>query len=286
MVKKNFDLLLKTLKPSIASYDYYVDFASVYVNVEEVKIPLNILNSLLGSKNINDEFKNLLIKYPEILKAIPILLAKREYEIIAMDDKGYKVYDFLNINYSPDEYCYFMEETGLFDLIQNHVINNLYDYCLGVETGLNSNARKNRTGKLMENLVEDYINKAGYILDKNFFSQACLDKIINLCNVNFSKIDNALLHQKKFDFLVLAEKNVYAIECNFYSSQGSKLNETARSYKNIALDLKDVQGIKFMWITDGIGWKSAKNNLKETYDALDDLYNIDDLENGLFNNLK
>ena len=79
---------------------------------------------------------------------------------------------------------------------------------------------------------------------------------------------------------------IYGIETNFYAGGGSKLNETARSYKQIAQEAETIQGFSFIWVTDGKGWQGARHNLEETFDILDTIYSIKDLENGVFNNLK
>ena len=137
-MERNFSEWLLTFTDSIADYKYYIDFETVYRNAEALKVELNILNSLIGSKDIENEFENLVSKYPEILKCIPILLAVRQSEILVLDENGNKFeYDFKIMNYSLEQYKVFMRETGLFDLIQNHLVNNLYDYVLGVESGLN-----------------------------------------------------------------------------------------------------------------------------------------------------
>ena len=157
MAKRNFHEWLSKFHYSIADYSYYIDFKKVYKNVDAVKIELNILNSLIGSKNIEADFENLIKKYPETLKCIPILLAVREYEIFAGENGNIKLYNFNSQTCTLDDYKTFMRKTGLFDLLQNHVINNLFDYVTGVETGLDSNGRKNRGGHQMEDLVESYI---------------------------------------------------------------------------------------------------------------------------------
>ena len=133
---RNFDTWLAGFRPSIADYKYYVDFDKVFKNVEAVKIPLNILNSLIGSKNIEDEFRNILTEYPETLRCIPILLAKRELEIMAMDEEGQIDFHFDRPNCTNEDYVKFMRKTGLFDLMENHIVNNLVDYVTGIETGL------------------------------------------------------------------------------------------------------------------------------------------------------
>ena len=282
-MKRNFEKWLETFTDTIASYDYYVDFNKVYSNVDDLKIELNILNSLVGSENIKLDFENILKKYPEVVKCIPILIAVREKEIIAMDKKGKITYNFDKMSNDIQQYIYFMEQTGLFDLLSKHVINNLYDYVTGVETGLDSNGRKNRGGHLMENLVESYIINAGFIKDKDYFKEMYISDVQKKWNVNLSAISNKGKTEKRFDFVIKTESMIYGIETNFYSSGGSKLNETARSYKEIAEESKDISGFKFVWFTDGKGWISARNKLEETFDVLEYLYNIKDLENGIIN---
>lgn len=278
---RDFDKWLALFRPSIADYKYFVDFEKVFKNVEAVKIPLNILNSLIGSKNIEAEFENILAKYPETLRCIPVLLAKRELDIMAMDEEGQNDFHFNEFNYDIPEYTKFMRKTGLFDLIQNHVVNNLVDYVTGVETGLDSNARKNRGGYLMENLVESYLVKAGLKKGETYFKEMYIHEIEKRWNIDLSSISNKGKAEKRFDFVVKGKDVVYGIETNFYTSGGSKLNETARSYKTITMETKDLDYFKFVWFTDGWGWGRARNNLKETFDVLEHLYCISDLEDGI-----
>lgn len=282
-MKKDFNKWLSTFRDSIANYSYYVDFKTVYRNAEILKIELNMLNSLIGSSNIESDFKNLIIKYPSVLKCIPILLAKREMNIFCVDEDGTYNFDFKNRNYSIDEYMMFMRKTGLFDLMKKHIIGNIYDYVIGVEVGLNSNGRKNRGGHLMEDLVESFINKAGFIKDKTYFKEMYLSELEKMTGLDLSTLSNSGSTAKRFDFVIKSDKCVYACECNFYASGGSKLNETARSYKSLALESKGIEGFKFVWFTDGVGWVSARNNLKETFDVLDDIYCIQDLEENVLN---
>ena len=278
---RDFDKWLAAFRPSIADYKYYVDFNKVFANVKAIKIPLNILNSLIGSKNIEQEFEAILKQYPETLKCIPILLAKRELEIMAMDDEGQFNFKFNRMNYTVSDYTKFMRKTGLFDLMENHIVNNLVDYVTGVETGLDSNGRKNRGGHLMEDLVESYLQKAGLVKDKTYFKEMYIHEIESKWGIDLSSISNNGGAEKRFDFVVKGNDTVYGIETNFYTSSGSKLNETARSYKTITMETKDLGYFKFVWFTDGCGWGSARNNLKETFDVLEDLYSISDLEDGI-----
>ena len=280
-MNRNFNTWLGEFRESIADYGYYIDFPKIHKNVDAIKVELNILNVLVGSQNIEQEFDVLITKYPETLKCIPILLAVRANEIYVLDKDGEFNYRFDKMNYSVEQYKVFMRKTGLFDLIANHIISNLVDYATGVETGLDSNGRKNRGGHLMEDLVEGYIQKAGYIKGKDYFKEMNLSEIENKWSIDLSAISNQGKAEKRFDFVIKTDNNIYGIETNFYGGGGSKLNETARSYKTLALEAKTIDGFKFAWFTDGKGWNSARNNLEETFDVLDDVYNIKDLESGV-----
>ena len=281
MAKRDFHTWLSNFRYSIADFGYYIDFKKVYNNVDSIKVELNILNSLIGSKNIESDFENLVVKYPEILKCIPILLAVREYEIFAGENGDVKLYTFNKQINTIVDYKLFMKKTGLFDLLSNNIINNLYDYVTGVETGLDSNGRKNRGGHQMEDLVESYIQKAGFKRDVNYFKEMYVSEVSRKWNIDLSAVSNQGKMEKRWDFVVKTNNCVYLIETNFYGSGGSKLNETARSYKTIATEMKNVKGAKFVWFTDGAGWKSAARNLEETFDVLDDIYSINDMQNGI-----
>ena len=276
-MNRNFEEWLATFRASINEYDYYTDFAKVYANAARLKVEIYILNSLVGSKNIEHDFENLLAKYPECLKAVPILLAVRAEEIFCRDTN----YRFDAPNQSVEQYKYFMRATGLFDLLANHIISNLYDYVTGVEVGLDSNGRKNRGGHQMEQLVEKFLREAGVTYRKEMY----LADVERTFGLDLSAISAAGTSTKRFDFVVKSGETVFGFETNFYTSGGSKLNETARSYKMLAEESENIDGFKFVWITDGNGWKSARKNLKETFLILDTLYNIADLENGILREL-
>ena len=176
-MNRNFNVWLSKFKTSISNYSYYVDFTKIYENVDEIKVELNILNSLIGSQNIEEEFRSVILKYPETLECIPVLLAVRSKEIFIKDELDEYLFNFNKMVYSLDDYVKFMNESGLFDLLENHLINNLYDYVLGIEVGLDSNGRKNRGGHLMEDLVESYIVESGYIKNENYFKEMYLSEI-------------------------------------------------------------------------------------------------------------
>lgn len=279
MTSRNFEEWLSKFRASISSYDYYIDFKKVVNNVEQIKVELNILNSLIGSKNIESDFENIVNRYPETLSCIPLLLAVRGNEIYAQDEDGAYLYNFAKMNYGIEQYKMFMKKTGLFDMIANHIVNNLVDYAFGVETGLDSNGRKNRGGHQMEDLVEKYIISAGFKKDVDYFKEMYLVDIEKKWNIDLSAISNQGKAAKRFDYVIKTESMIYAIETNFYGGGGSKLNETARSYKMLSQEADTVDGFTFVWFTDGIGWKSARGNLRETFDVMEHIYSIDDMEN-------
>ena len=287
MGNRDFNAWLSGFRDSIADYGYYIDFEKVHRNVNHIKVELNILNSLVGSKNIEYDFENLMKKYPEILKCIPLLLAVRANEIYCQDENGGHLFQFDFGKYPPnshahyERYKYFMRKTGLFDLLENHIVNNLVDYATGVETGLDSNGRKNRGGHLMEDLVESFIQKAGFIKGVNYFKEMYIHQITDKWNIDLSAISNQGKMEKRFDFVVKTPNMIYGIETNFYGSGGSKLNETARSYKTLAWETEEIDSFTFVWFTDGKGWTSARNNLEETFDVMQHIYNIKDLEDGV-----
>ncbi|MBQ2884374.1 MAG: type II restriction endonuclease [Alphaproteobacteria bacterium] len=281
MANRDFNAWLSGFRDSIADYKYYVDFAKVHRNVEDVKVELNILNSLVGSKNIEQDFKALVGRYPDVLKCIPLLLAVRAREIYCQDTNGGCLYKFNANAQSSEDYAYFMRETGLFDLLENHIVSNLVDYVTGVETGLDSNGRKNRGGHLMEDLVESYIQKAGFVKDVTYFKEMYIHQITDKWGLDLSAISNQGKSEKRFDFVIKTDDMVYGIETNFYTGGGSKLNETARSYKTLALESDTIDGFTFVWFTDGKGWTSARHNLEETFDIMEHIYSIKDLEDGI-----
>lgn len=278
---RDFNKWLDCFKEVIAGYRYYTDFDKIYRNVDGIRVQLCMMNSLVGSSDIEKDFRRLYQQYPEVLKCIPILLAKRESEILILDTEGERKFNFKRPNYSVEEYVVFMRETGLFELMRDKHVNNLVDYVTGVEAGLDSNARKNRGGDAMEDLVETYIQKVGLVRGVDYFKEMYIHEIQDKWKVDLSCISNEGGTEKRFDFVIKRPEIIYGIETNFYNSSGSKLNETARSYKTLALETKDLGYFRFVWITDGKGWLSAKNNLKETFDVLPDLYNLTDLDNGI-----
>jgi type II restriction enzyme len=277
MGKRDFDKWFATFQSTNRTFSYWVDFDKVLENADGVKIELNILNALIGSADIENDFVDVIEKYPECLKCVPLLIAVRGSEIEQVEG----IYNFSEqfaktcFVSNQAQYVEFMEKVGLFDIMKNRKVKNLYDYVIGVEVGLDTNARKNRGGDLMTKFVSDYFDANNIKYEKEVYSYDLETRFM----LDLSSITNNGQSCKRFDFIVKKNGIVFGIEVNFYSSSGSKLNETARSYKEIAVASKNIKNFQFVWITDGAGWNNAKNNLKETFDILDDIYNIADIQN-------
>ncbi len=280
--KRDFKDIMGNLKLTISDYSFFTNFSKVFDRVFKFSNEINELNELIGSQNFENDFKQTIINNPEVLKVIPMLLAKRDDQVVVYSDGILHKYRFDMLYNTLDEYLDFIKKTGIVDLFSGKTVENFYDYLLGIEAGLDSNARKNRGGVAMSNIVEYYIQQSGQIYFKELSTKHILSKFgIDLSGK--SKGNNHAL--KRFDFVVQTSKFLYLIETNFYSSGGSKLNETARSYRQLNQDLKEVEEVKFVWITDGIGWETTGDGFREAYDSIDYLYTIYDLEVGLFENL-
>ncbi len=205
---RKFEDWMSKFRECIYDYNFYVDFDKVYDNVDTIREDLALLNTLVGCKDVRARFRSLIGRHPEVLRAVPILLARRGEDIYCEDSSGALTYSFNGEKFrngdaqTIDEYEYFMERTGLFDMLQNHIISNLIDYVTGVEVGLDSNARKNRGGHLMENLVEEYIALAGFKKDISYFKEMYIHEITDKWGVDLSAISNSGKMEKRFDFVV------------------------------------------------------------------------------------
>lgn len=278
-MKRSFDEIMNSLKTTISDYRFYTDFDKVEKRIEDYRSQLMELNSLIGSTQIQIDFQKLVESNPDVLKVIPILLAKRDMFINILDVNE-KVFHFDYLNLTIDEYVKFMEETGIFYVLQSKKITSLIDYVIGIEVGLDSNARKNRSGTQFANLVEKYILESKY---KTKYMKEVSTKTIKSkfgIDLNFNFKDSRT--EKVFDFVIESANYLYLVEVNFYSGGGSKLNETARSYRMLNSELSNVKKVKFVWITDGIGWRTVRGGIRDAYNEIEHLYTIEDLENGLF----
>lgn len=297
-MKRSFEDIIKSLKKSITPADYFVDYPKVYVNIKDYEVHLNILNTLIGKDNIESEFVELVSQYPEVMRSIPILLATHEHKFNIINvpcievlnnikngeysffDEQYICYDFNKLSHSIEDYASFLKKSGLLELLKNRKIKSLVDYVIGIEVGLDSNSRKNRSGKIMEDIVEEFLN----VSNIEYYKQMKYKEIDDKFGTNFCSIGKAT---KKFDFVFKSKINsgLIVMEVNCYGTQGSKPNETAKGYIELNNKVKGIKGAKFVWITDGNGWNRSKLNLEDAYDNIEHLYTIKDLEIGILEKL-
>jgi hypothetical protein len=284
-MKKDFNNLITTFKSSIKTWDYFVNWKKVFLNSSDLEITLNKLNYLLGKEELEVEFIKLYSSNPDIVRALPVLLAVRENKLEIFDKitKNAEFFDFSGKEKNPKKYFVFLKKTGLARLFQKDGIKNLVDYVIGVEVGLDSNGRKNRGGTLMEEIVGtfigDFCTKNGY----EYMAQARSKNIKSKWGVDV-KVDKS---ERSFDFAVYNPKNkkIKLFETNFYNGGGSKLKAVCGEFKSLYTELKE-QNIDFVWVTDGLGWNTTKRPLEETYNHNEYVFNLTMLENGILNDLK
>ena len=275
-----FEYLLSNLKDTIRTYDFFVAWEKVLGNVSQIEVALNILNTLIGKDDIASRLKELIKQYPEIVPTIPLLIAVRGKSIKVADIGGDIEYSFTKRkNYTNDEIdriVFFAEKSGLLKVISDKSIKNLVDYSIGVEVGLDTNARKNRSGTAMENLTEVYVkaicDKHGY----KYIAQATAAKI----KQEFGKEVSTDKADRHFDFALDTGKMLYLLEVNYYGGGGSKLKSVAGEFSNLFGLVKN-ETTGFIWVTEGEGWLTAKRPLSETFHATNYVMNINMIEQGL-----
>lgn len=264
---KDFDIFMSQLQETNQTLDFFCDFEKISQNVENIKLSLCMLNSLIGSTDMRKSVETIWNRDKTAFNVMDILIAVRsEGKKKVLDNMGRCVV-LDSLFKSVDGVMEFLETTGLIEIFQSKKINDLVDYVFGIETGLDTNARKNRSGHVMEGMVARIFDKNGVKYRQEVYSR------------EWPSITNVLGDdEKRFDFVVETPTKTYLIEVNFYSSGGSKLNEVARSYSDIAPKINSVSGFEFVWITDGIGWKSAKNKLQEAYSIIPSIYNLTNIQ--------
>lgn len=269
-MEKNFDKFLSQLQETNQTLDFFCDFEKITHNVDNIKLSLCMLNSLIGTKDLRKSVETIWFRDKTAFSIMDILIAVRsEGKKKIIDSKGQcivldRLFD------SVDGVIEYLENTGLANIFKDGKNKDLVDYVFGIETGLDSNARKNRSGHVMEGRVAQILNEAGISYRQEVYSN------------EWNAITEVLGDDKKrFDFVIETSNKTYLIEVNFYSDGGSKLNEVARSYSEIAPKINSVSGFEFIWITDGIGWKKAKNKLQEAFNFIPKIYNLTNIQDFL-----
>ncbi len=259
---KNFELFLKQLSETNATLDYFVDFNKVNSNIEKIKIKLNQLNYLIGQEDLKDAIEKLFQENKSVYSVLDILIAVRKKDKKKTFSNSDEIV-LIETYFDTSELVYeFIVETGLADIFRNKNITNLVDYVFGIEVGLDTNARKNRGGTQMENAVAKIFERNGITYEKE------------VKNTTFKELLSLGEDVKRFDFVIKTQEKTYLIETNYYNTGGSKLNEVARAYSDIAPKINQYDSFEFVWITDGQGWLNAKNKLEEAYNNIPKVYNL------------
>lgn len=261
-----FQEFMSQLIETNATLDFFVDFDKIAKRVETIAVRLNQLNYLIGKSDLPAAIRTLWDENPKVFSVLDILIAIRTSEKKRVIDKAGDIRLVEDFFKTPEGVIEYIEGTGLKEVLQNKRITNLVDYVFGVETGLDTNARKNRSGHIMERHIADLFHAEGIpfrreVYSTEFWEMKCLGEDL-----------------KRFDFVVETSVKTYLIEVNFYSGGGSKLNEVARSYSELAPKINSYPRYEFIWITDGVGWKSARSKLEEAYYAIPGIYNLTTLQ--------
>lgn len=261
-MSKQFELFLSQFIETNATLDYFTDFSKIVRNVNKIAIKLNQLNYLIGKENLKEAIEELFEENKSVFEVLDILIAVRKGDKKKVINTNAEVVFIETYFESVDKIIEYIENTGLSEIFRNKKITNLVDYVFGIEVGLDTNARKNRGGDNMSKAVSRIFDKANVSYKKE------------VSNTVFPEIISLGADIKRFDFVIKTKKKTYLIETNFYNTGGSKLNETARSYSDVAPKINQYANFEFVWITDGQGWHSAKNKLEEAYHIIPSLYNL------------
>ena len=261
-MNKDFALFMSQLKETNQTLDFFCDFDKISANVADVEMSLNTLNYLIGKENLAKGVKDIWQRDPKVFEVLGILIAVRDEGKKPVVDGDGNVVLLKSYFESAEKVEEFLCGTGLAEVFQSRRIKNLVDYVFGIETGLDTNARKNRSGHIMEGTVARILNENDIAFRQEVYSS------------EFPELSILGTDEKRFDFFIETAHKKYLIEVNFYSGGGSKLNEVARAYTELAPKVNSLTGFEFVWITDGIGWKSARNKLEEAYNTIPSVYNL------------
>lgn len=261
-MNKDFALFMSQLKETNQTLNFFCDFGKISANVADVEMSLNTLNYLIGREDLSQGVKDIWQRDPKVFEVLGILIAVRDEGKKPVVDGDGNVVLLKSYFESAEKVEEFLCGTGLAEVFQSRRIKNLVDYVFGIETGLDTNARKNRSGHIMEGTVARILKENDIAFRQEVYSS------------EFPELSILGTDEKRFDFFIETARKKYLIEVNFYSGGGSKLNEVARAYTDLAPKVNSLTGFEFVWITDGIGWKSARNKLEEAYNTIPSVYNL------------
>lgn len=285
-IEQRLDVFLKTLSRTNRTPEYYVNWDKVTRETKHFELELHTLNFLIGKDNIVETATHLFQQQPTLLRAIPSLIASREkvLDVLSVDGQQmvFEQLDFTRIDTDriPD-YVDFIDKTGLFHFLQYHAHQSLVDYVYGVEAGLDSNARKNRSGTTMEHIVEQAVAAACKESDLKFKEQATASYIWKQWGIRVP-VDKS---ERRFDIAVFSQerKKLWVIETNYYGGGGSKLKAVAGEFTELSQFIStSPDDVTFVWVTDGQGWHTARLPLLEAFSHISNVFNLAMLQERFF----
>jgi type II restriction enzyme len=176
-----------------------------------------------------------------------------------------------------ERYITFLKTSGLLTLLSQ--LKSVPDYVTGVEVGMDTNARKNRGGMCGVQAIQPFVSQAQ-------------QKLVGL-SVKYEAGYNFLASQgfripESFRGIVWdialwtqsPKPRLTVVEVNHYGGSGSKPSAIAREYSARQAEL-DKAGVGFLWVTDGRGWPSMRNPLREAFESIHYIINIRLAKDGL-----
>ena len=278
-VKKEFNSWLDTFQPTLATCDYFTDFDKVNGRIKELKPQIKIIKQIIKQKDISLAIENALKKDFSIMTILPLFIAVNTQDATFIDAKGkYQTISFHKSTNDLSVYMEFINTSGIVDVLKRIKSVGVEKYLFGILVGLDSNRRKNRMGHLAEDKLEELIKKTG----NTYHKEMTLKAFKNRYNIDIHKLTNQIVSSKRFDYVMEKDGELYIFESSYYTSNGSKQNELSRSYTEICKAINNIQGLHFIWVVDGNGWKSSKNALEKAYNVMPDVYNFSELEEMLY----
>ena len=258
----------ETLLPSNKTYEYFVDWGKVKSAVNKYLDELSLLNSLtkMDSTKRVERMYSLLLRYPQIVEVIPLLIAERvkngKIDIFDPEIEKFLIFEFKQskVNESTvQQIIDFCIKTGIMDLFQE--VKDIHDYLLGVEVGIDTNARKNRSGDIFERMCQQKIRK----LIGSKYSPLNNDPQFSLYPI----VTKGKSKGKTHDVVIYKNgRPVLIVECNFYNVTGSKPISIAESYIEMHRIAKE-HNVEFLWVTDGPAWHKMKEPLLRSMKEID-----------------
>lgn len=286
-----FDYFMSTRTETNRTPSYWVDWQKVNHNMTKYRNKLAKLDCLVGQNDILTKAKKFFTEHPDLLSVVPILLGTHEHQLDVMLDKDDTfttcTLDFESPNLQMlDQYLDFMQQTGLLDTLSQQISKPLSSYVYGIEVGLDTNARKNRSGFQNEAILA----KSLEIIKQH---NSAVETATQITGANIKKrwhinvpepLDEKRAGGRIYDGAIFnkATGKVTIIETNFYNANGSKLKAVAGEFSNVFeyINSHNSKQVNFAWISDGCGWDQSKNPLREAFDIIPNIFNLQMVQKG------